>query len=66
MEILLIIQKRKKIFTDRIILSKGHATSALYPILRDFGNFKKIGITGALQKKVNQEFLETIVFLALT
>ena len=28
--------KKKKKFTDKIILSKGHATSALYPILRDF------------------------------
>ena len=33
--------KKKKIFTDRIILSKGHATSALYPILRDFGVISK-------------------------
>jgi transketolase len=29
--------KKKKKFTDKIILSKGHATSALYPILRDYG-----------------------------
>ena len=43
--------KSKKKFTDKIIQSKGHATSALYPILRDFqvisqglaklGKFKK-------------------------
>ena len=33
--------KKKKFFTDRIILSKGHATSALYPILRDFGVISK-------------------------
>ena len=33
-----IIKKKKKDkkFIDKIILSKGHATSALYPILRDF------------------------------
>lgn len=33
--------KKKKIFSDKIILSKGHATSALYPILRDFGVISK-------------------------
>ncbi len=29
--------KNKKKFKDKILISKGHATSALYPILRDFG-----------------------------
>ena len=29
-------EKRKK-FSDRVLISKGHATAALYPILRDFG-----------------------------
>jgi len=29
--------KKKKIFHDKIIISKGHATVALYPILKNFG-----------------------------
>lgn len=29
--------KNKKKFIDKIIISKGHATVALYPILKDFG-----------------------------
>lgn len=32
-------EKEKK-FTDKIIISKGHATVALYPILKDFGVLK--------------------------
>ena len=28
-------------FTDKVLISKGHATSALYPILRDFGVISK-------------------------
>ena len=28
---------KKKIFLDKVLISKGHATAALYPILRDFG-----------------------------
>ena len=28
--------KQKKIFSDKVLISKGHATAALYPILRDF------------------------------
>lgn len=33
--------KKNKEFVDKIILSKGHATSALYPILRDFNIISK-------------------------
>ena len=29
--------KQKKEFLDKVLISKGHATAALYPILRDFG-----------------------------
>ena len=29
--------KNKKEFLDKLLISKGHATSALYPILRDYG-----------------------------
>lgn len=32
--------KEKKKFIDKIIISKGHATSVLYPVLRDFGVIK--------------------------
>ena len=28
---------KKKEFLDKLIISKGHATAAVYPILRDFG-----------------------------
>tara|TARA_Y100000590_G_scaffold148944_1_gene171164 strand:- start:432 stop:1238 length:807 start_codon:yes stop_codon:yes gene_type:complete len=28
---------KKKFFLDKVLISKGHATAALYPILRDFG-----------------------------
>ena len=28
---------KNKIFLDKVLISKGHATAALYPILRDFG-----------------------------
>tara|TARA_Y100000590_G_scaffold127688_1_gene145992 strand:+ start:28346 stop:29152 length:807 start_codon:yes stop_codon:yes gene_type:complete len=28
---------KKKVFSDKVLISKGHATAALYPILRDFG-----------------------------
>ena len=28
---------KKKLFSDKVLISKGHATAALYPILRDFG-----------------------------
>jgi len=30
-------EEKKKKFFDKILISKGHATAALYPILRDFG-----------------------------
>tara|TARA_A100001011_G_scaffold374364_1_gene434777 strand:- start:2037 stop:2843 length:807 start_codon:yes stop_codon:yes gene_type:complete len=33
--------KKTKKFIDKVIVSKGHATSALYPVLRDFGLIKK-------------------------
>ena len=33
-------RKTKKFF-DKLIISKGHATSAIFPILRDFGLIKK-------------------------
>ena len=33
-------EKNKK-FLDKVLVSKGHATSALYPILRDFGIISK-------------------------
>ena len=29
--------KKKNQFLDKVLISKGHATAALYPILRDFG-----------------------------
>jgi len=29
--------EKKKLFLDKVLISKGHATAALYPILRDFG-----------------------------
>ena len=29
--------KKKNCFHDKVLVSKGHATAALYPILRDFG-----------------------------
>ena len=28
--------KKKNQFLDKVLISKGHATAALYPILRDF------------------------------
>ena len=28
---------KKKLFLDKVLISKGHATAALYPILKDFG-----------------------------
>ena len=28
---------KRKLFLDKVLISKGHATAALYPILRDFG-----------------------------
>ena len=31
----------KKSFKDKVLISKGHATSALYPILRDYGIISK-------------------------
>ena len=31
--------KKKNQFLDKVLISKGHATAALYPILRDFGVF---------------------------
>ena len=33
--------ENKKIFEDKVLISKGHATATLYPILRDFGVFPK-------------------------
>ena len=33
--------KSKKKFLDKLLISKGHATSALYPILRDHGVISK-------------------------
>ena len=33
--------KKKKKFIDKVLISKGHATSALYPILRDFDIISK-------------------------
>ena len=30
---------KKKSFNDKVLISKGHATAALYPILKDFGVF---------------------------
>ena len=33
--------EKNKIFVDKVMISKGHATSTLYPILRDFGLIKK-------------------------
>ena len=33
-------EKQKK-FSDKVLISKGHATAALYPILRDFGVIKE-------------------------
>ena len=30
-----------KSFDDKVVISKGHATSALYPILRDFNIYPK-------------------------
>ena len=32
---------KKKSFNDKVLISKGHATAALYPILRDFGVLPK-------------------------
>ena len=32
---------KKKLFLDKVLISKGHATAALYPILRDFGVLPK-------------------------
>ena len=29
--------ENKKSFQDKVLISKGHATACLYPILRDFG-----------------------------
>ena len=29
--------KKKKFFSDKVLISKGHAAAALYPILKDFG-----------------------------
>ena len=29
--------EKKKLFLNKVLISKGHATSALYPILKDFG-----------------------------
>ena len=33
--------KKKKIFQNKLLISKGHATSGSYPILKDFGVIKK-------------------------
>ena len=33
--------KKNKKFIDKVLISKGHATAALYPILRDFDVIKK-------------------------
>lgn len=33
--------EREKKFTDKVLISKGHATSVLYPVLRDFGVISK-------------------------
>ncbi len=33
--------EQKKSFVDKVLISKGHATAALYPILRDFGVLPK-------------------------
>ena len=37
--------EKNKSFLDKVLISKGHATAALYPILRDFGvlPLKEIG-----------------------
>jgi len=32
---------KNKTFSDKVLISKGHATAALYPILRDFGVLPK-------------------------
>ena len=37
----LITNQKKKIFLDKVLISKGHATATLYPILRDFGVLPK-------------------------
>ena len=29
--------EKNKLFLDKVLISKGHATATLYPILRDFG-----------------------------
>ena len=34
--------KSQNNFLDKVLISKGHATAALYPILRDFGVLSKI------------------------
>ena len=34
-------EPKKKIFLDKVLISKGHATATLYPILRDFGVLPK-------------------------
>ena len=31
----------KKLFNDKVLISKGHATAAIYPILKDFGVLPK-------------------------
>ena len=33
--------EKNKIFVDKVMISKGHATATLYPVLRDFGLIKK-------------------------
>ena len=35
------LKENKKEFKDKVLISKGHATSTLYPILRDFGIISK-------------------------
>jgi transketolase len=32
---------KNKVFTDRVVISKGHATAALYPIMKNFGVLEK-------------------------
>ena len=40
-ETLASVSSLEKSFKDKVLISKGHATSALYPILRDYGIISK-------------------------
>ena len=56
---------RVKKFKDKIIISKGHATVTLYPLLKDFGVLSEDDWNNWGKKNDESilKYLETLLFL---